>query len=417
MDNRRIQVKTADRNTIKLINRFNILSKTEIGKSFLIRFEEIQDDSVVIDYRIEKTVWDKKEKDFCLDLFMFDRSNSNFYLYPQANEVYIPIIDSRKYFNILVKELFDLDIDISKKNLDRLFQSLKLTGDKEKRSRYIKECIEKSLVISSGTNLGKLLYRDLSEELIELSELDCQILEFRFTQNLINIIEIVSQIIAGLEERTQEGLINTNILIHRNLIEFFSSELWNKLKNIFGVYDKEFINSGSISGLIPELSMNVLFLPVIQDYLNSGLLTLEELDRRYFELSNNSKLIYSGKRDYCFKRDNELLDSIVKAVNLSELLPVYESTLIQVIPNLSLEELNDFKFIDYFNYKNNQLLTLAEFNKIKKIYSKESNSIIDSNLSIEDKGNSSTDLPDSSLYLFPRKISDLMVSIFSRYFI
>ena len=138
VDNRRIQVKTVDRNTIKLINRFNILSKTEIGKSFLIRFEEIQDDSVVIDYRIEKTVWDKKEKDFCLDLFMFDRGNSNFYLYPQANEVYIPIIDSRKYFNILVKELFDLDIDISKKNLDRLFQSLKLTGDKEKRSRYIK---------------------------------------------------------------------------------------------------------------------------------------------------------------------------------------------------------------------------------------------------------------------------------------
>ena len=409
-----IQIELSDKGR-NAVRRFNLLTKTEIGKSFLISFNE-EDDTITLNYDIKKTIWDNKEKDFCIDLMMFDRSNSNFYIYPQANEVYISLIDAKKYFNILVKEIFNIDIDISKKTLDRLFQSLKLTGDRKERSRYIKECIQSSIISKSGTNLGKLLNRDLSKESITLLELDCLIFEFKFTQNLINFIELINQIFSNIEDKPiLEGLIKSNILIHKNLSDFFQTELWKKIKNIFGVYDKQFIESGNISGLIPELSMNVLFLPVIQEYLNSGLLTLEQLDNRYFELSNNQ--IVLAKRDYCFKEDREILDSMLKVLNLVELLPVYEASVIQILPNLSLEEFESSNYIDYFNYKNSPLITLVELNKVKKIYSKEDNLILDKELTLDNDSDSNNILIDSSLYILPRKLSDLMITIFNKYFI
>lgn len=416
----KLQVKMNNSQGINSVTRFNLLSNSEIGKSFLIKFEySPPTGSVIVEYEIKKTVWDSKEKDFCIDLMMFDRSNGYFYLYPQANEVYIPLIDARKYFNILVKEVFGIEIEISKKRLDRLFQTLKLTNKKEERIEYIKECIENSNQFESGSILGKLLNRDLGKESISnISESSCRLFEYKFTQNLINFAEIVNSIISGIElERIQEGLFSSNILIHKNLNNFFKSELWKKLKNIFGSYDKEFISSGCISGLIPELSTNTLFLPVVQNYLNLELLDLEELDKRYFELSNQTK-IDNYYRDYCIKENNSnIFDSIIKVLNLVELLPGYEFSIIQTIPNLTPEELKELRFMDYFNYKNNQLLTLAEFNKVKKFYS-DFNNLAEEDLNkILDNKVLKDDSVDSNLYILPRKIPDLMTIIFNKYFV
>lgn len=404
----RLQVKMSNR---KIIDRFKILSKTEIGKSFLIRFDyDLATELLTIEYEIKRTIWDKKEKDYCIDLFMFDRSNSYLYIYPQANEVYIPFIDARKYFNILVKEVFNIDIGITKKAIDRLFQTLKLTINREERLEYIRECIESSIELTSRTKLGRLLNRNIESKLINISELDCRILEYRFTQNLINFIEITNLIISSIDRKEiEEGLFSSNILIHEGLSKIFKTELWNKIKNIFGGYDKEFILSGSISGLIPEFSTNMLFLPVVQNYLDLYILDLEELDRRYFELANQSKVRYVGEMDYCIK-DSDMFYSLIKVLNLVDILSDYEANIFQVIPNLSQEELNNPEILKYFSYKNNQLLTLAEFNKVKKFYN-DSNKLIDNILSKSD------DFIDSNLFILPRKVSDLMVTIFNKYFI
>ena len=202
---------------------------------------------------------------------------------------------------------------------------------------------------------------------------------------------------------------------------FFKSELWSKIKNIFGTYDREFISSGYISGLIPEFSMNVLFLPVIQEYLNRGILDLEGLDREYFNISNSlskkKSINLDNKKDYCLEKDSDILDSLVKVLNIVELLPVYETSVLQVLPNLSPEELSDSKFIDYFNYKNNQLITLSELNRVRKIYSKNNSlAILDKELEVPDD-TSDRDYMDTSLYILPRKIPDLMTSILTKYFV
>ena len=77
----------------RLVNKFNILSNTLIGKCLLIKMKEKDLDSneVEIEYQTAKTIWDNNEKDYCFDLLMFDRNNSYFYLYPQASEYYIPL--------------------------------------------------------------------------------------------------------------------------------------------------------------------------------------------------------------------------------------------------------------------------------------------------------------------------------------
>ena len=419
----RIVVK-ADKN---LVSRFKLLAKSELGKSLMIDFNySLPSDSVTVDYDIKKSIWDKKEKDYNFDFLMFDRSNGYFYIYPQASEVYIPMVNAKKYFNLLVKEVFNIEIDISGKNLDRLFQTLKLTRNREERINYIRECIESSISSSFSTNLGKLLNRELTRDFINLSEIDCRIFEFRFTQSLINFIEVINSVIASVESdrlisNNLEGLFSSNILIHKSLNRFFKSELWSKIKNIFGTYDREFISSGYISGLIPEFSMNVLFLPVIQEYLNRGILDLEGLDREYFNISNSlskkKSINLDNKKDYCLEKDSDILDSLVKVLNIVELLPVYETSVLQVLPNLSPEELSDSKFIDYFNYKNNQLITLSELNRVRKIYSKNNSlAILDKELEVPDD-TSDRDYMDTSLYILPRKIPDLMTSILTKYFV
>ena len=419
----RIVVK-ADKN---LVSRFKLLAKSELGKSLMIDFNyNLPSDSVTVDYDIKKSIWDKKEKDYNFDFLMFDRSNGYFYIYPQASEVYIPMVNAKKYFNLLVKEVFNIEIDISGKNLDRLFQTLKLTRNREERINYIRECIESSISSSFSTNLGKLLNRELTRDFINLSEIDCRIFEFRFTQSLINFIEVINSVIASVESdrlisNNLEGLFSSNILIHKSLNRFFKSELWSKIKNIFGTYDREFISSGYISGLIPEFSMNVLFLPVIQEYLNRGILDLEGLDREYFNISNSlskkKSINLDNKKDYCLEKDSDILDSLVKVLNIVELLPVYETSVLQVLPNLSPEELSDSKFIDYFNYKNNQLITLSELNRVRKIYSKNNSlAVLDKDLEgLEDT--SDREYIDISLYILPRKIPDLMTSILTKYFV
>ena len=419
----RIVVK-ADKN---LVSRFKLLAKSELGKSLMIDFNyNLPSDSVTVDYDIKKSIWDKKEKDYNFDFLMFDRSNGYLYIYPQASEVYIPMVNAKKYFNLLVKEVFNIEIDISGKNLDRLFQTLKLTRNKEERINYIRECIESSISSSFSTNLGKLLNRELTRDFINLSEIDCRIFEFRFTQSLINFIEVINSVIASVESdrlisNNLEGLFSSNILIHKSLNRFFKSELWSKIKNIFGTYDREFISSGYISGLIPEFSMNVLFLPVIQEYLNLGILDLEGLDREYFNISNSlskkKSINLDNKKDYCLEKDSDILDSLVKVLNIVELLPVYETSVLQVLPNLSPEELSDSKFIDYFNYKNNQLITLSELNRVRKIYSKNNSlAVLDKDLEgLEDT--SDREYIDISLYILPRKIPDLMTSILTKYFV
>lgn len=399
----------------RVVNRFNIIENTTIGKSLMIKIKEddVENEEVKIEYQIKKTIWDSNEKDYCFNLLMFDRSNSYFYLYPQASEYYIPLIDGKKYFNDMVKEVFKEDINISGNNLDKLLQTFKLNFDIEENIEYLRECIESSMYQNQKTNIGKLLYQDYNKR-IKIKENDCRIFMYKFTQSIISLIEVFNNVMSSIEGITEEGLFNSNILIHKNLKSFFDTELWKKLKEIYGCYDREFIIKGRLAGMFYELSTNVLFVPFVQEYLNRALLSVEEMDKIYNELTESLDMEYyitdsNAKDDYM---------NIAKVLNIVDMLSNYETSIYQSLPLLNSNDIDNMKVLNMFNYKKKQLMNLADLNKIKKLgtENKTEDSMAENILKREFEDNTGNNI-DTSLYIMPRRFTDLLSDILNKYFI
>lgn len=401
----KVQTESLNKKSIELFNSFK--KSSPLGESILINLEE-QDS---ISFTINQNIWDSNEKDYCFDMLFYDRANATLYFYPQACESNIPLIDAKLLMELLVKENFNIEVQFSKENIDRFFQTLKLNENSQDNIKYLKELINKSISVDQKSNLGKLLY-GTSKKIIRLEDENCNKLFYRFTQFIITVIKLYSQAISSLKNNTDNGLLNSTIHIQGNLQIFYQTELWKKLREIYGIYNEEIIRRGVVLGMFKELSTNIIFNPNVQYYLNRALLPIEDIEKK---IENIERIQLSEYGDNIFMQDKEEYKVIEKVLNIADMLNTYEASIYQI--NIDSDSLNNIELQNYFVYRQKQLITLIDLNKIKKIYMETSytDEIINKAL---DKISKSDELYiDTSVYILPRRMIDIMTGIFSKYFV
>ena len=401
---------------LSLLERFRILRNNPILVDVLdIDFTSNPvDQTVIIDYSISNTSSDENEKDYCFNMYQFSREHSQFYIFPQSADYFIPLLNSRTLFNNVVKEVFGLNINVSGKTLDHLFQSFKLNSDPAKNIEYLKDAIRNSTYYGQKTNLGRLLYRDYRDDIIKLKDSDCNTFFYKFSQYLLNLIEAISSMFASIISKVKDGLLRTTIKIHKMLAPLFKSSIWRKLKNLFGSFDLGFLKKGILPGMFRELSSNFLFSPYVQKTLDISIPETSELDKRYYSITSGTNV---SEYVYLDSKSRENTSILWKVLNVSDLLNSYESSIFYLSPDLldiNALDLSDIQ--KFYSYKNRQLATLADLIRLKNLV-KKSYSDIDKLLDLELAKDTPSDYIDPSVYVFPQKLLTVLVSILKKYYI